>query len=215
MTALPEGNGPPALAAVSRDIRTTRAAGIAGLLFAVLFVGSVLLLRKHPAAGSSAEEIRAWYLQDSSKQVALVGLYLGLLSCRPFGDRRLSPFRGLMTWHHLTGLVTGVLALTWVASGLVSMNPWGFLESQDDPGAARLAGPPQAYADVQVALESAAARAPTVAQVKLAPFDGRVFLMAGDQRLDAAGGRTILFRTNRGRQTYSQPPRDNRGDYSA
>jgi len=67
---------PAALAAVSRDVRTSRAAGIAGLLFAVLFVASILLLRNHPAPGSSADEIRAWYLRDSSKQVALVGLYL-------------------------------------------------------------------------------------------------------------------------------------------
>jgi hypothetical protein len=69
-------DGSPALTAVSRDIRTSRAAGVAGLLFAVLFIGSVLLLRNHPAPGSSAEEIRAWYLRDSSTQVALVGLYL-------------------------------------------------------------------------------------------------------------------------------------------
>jgi hypothetical protein len=74
MTAAADGS--PALTAVSRDIRTSRAAGIAGLLFAVLFTGSVLLLRNHPAPGSSAAEIRAWYLRDSSTQVALVGLYL-------------------------------------------------------------------------------------------------------------------------------------------
>jgi hypothetical protein len=69
-------NEPAAFAAVGRDLRTSRAAGVAGLLFAVLFVSSILLLRNHPASGSSADEIRAWYLRDSSKQVALVGLYL-------------------------------------------------------------------------------------------------------------------------------------------
>ena len=71
-----DDHGPPGLASVSRDVRTTRAAGIAGLLFAVLFVTSILLLRNHPASGSTAAEIRAWYLRDSSTQVALVGLYL-------------------------------------------------------------------------------------------------------------------------------------------
>jgi hypothetical protein len=34
-------------------------------------------------------------------------------------------------WHHYGGLAFGGLALTWVASGLVSMNPWGFLEDDD------------------------------------------------------------------------------------
>ena len=119
--------------------------------------------------------------------LTVVGLYLGLMSWRPFGDKRLSPFRGLMTWHHLTGLATGVLTLTWVVSGLVSMNPWGFLESPGDPAADRIAGPPPAFADVRAALEAAAAHVPTVAQVKLAPFNGQAFVLAGDTRLDAAG----------------------------
>jgi hypothetical protein len=79
MAAAADGQG-PGLAAVSRDIRTSRAAGIAGLVFAVLFVASVLLLRHHPAPGSTAAEIRAFYLRDSSKQVALVGLYLAPFS---------------------------------------------------------------------------------------------------------------------------------------
>jgi hypothetical protein len=119
--------------------------------------------------------------------LTLVGLYLGVLSWRPFGDRRLSPFRGLMTWHHLAGLATGVLTLTWVASGLLSMNPWGLLESPEDPALARVAGPPPAFAEVQAALESAAARAPAVAQVKLAPLAGRAFVLAGGERFDAQG----------------------------
>jgi len=76
MGAAANAQGPPALASVGRDLRTSRAAGIAGLLFSVLFVASILLLRNHPAPGSSADEIRAWYLRDSSKQVAIVGLYL-------------------------------------------------------------------------------------------------------------------------------------------
>ncbi|WP_372784030.1 PepSY domain-containing protein [Phenylobacterium sp.] len=119
--------------------------------------------------------------------LTVAGLYLGLMAWRPFGDKRLSPFRGLMTWHHLTGLATGILTLTWAASGLVSMNPWGFLESPDDPAPGRIAGPPPAFAEVQGALESAAAHAPAVAQVRLIPFDGRAFVLAGDTRLGPTG----------------------------
>ena len=36
-----------------------------------------------------------------------------------------SPYRApLERWHHLLGLVGGLLALTWVLSGLLSLNPW-------------------------------------------------------------------------------------------
>lgn len=64
--------------------------------------------------------------------LAATGLYLGIQRFvrRPQG--RLSPYRGLLLWHHVPGFLAGVFALTWVASGLISMNPWGFLESTVD-----------------------------------------------------------------------------------
>jgi uncharacterized iron-regulated membrane protein len=64
------------------------------------------------------------------------GLYVGIsrLQRRDKADRSVSPFRGWWYWHHLLGLVFGVLALTWVFSGLLTMNPWGLLDS--DGGAA-------------------------------------------------------------------------------
>jgi len=36
----------------------------------------------------------------------------------------------LRLWHHWTGLVFGILTLTWLFSGLLSLNPWGTLESR-------------------------------------------------------------------------------------
>lgn len=119
--------------------------------------------------------------------LTLTGLYLGVAAWRPFHDRRLSPFRGLMTWHHLVGLATGVLTLTWVFSGLVSMNPWGFLESPEDPAIGRLAGEPPTFGDVQMALSAVAGRHPAAAQVRVAPFAGQLFVLAGGQRYDAHG----------------------------
>jgi hypothetical protein len=61
---------------MGRELRTPRAAGVAGLAFTVLFVGSLLLLRRHPGAGSSAEEIADWYLRRGATSIALVGLYM-------------------------------------------------------------------------------------------------------------------------------------------
>jgi hypothetical protein len=69
------GDGGAAVAA-ERRLETPRAAGIAGLIFSVLFVVSLLLLRAHPAPGSSAKEIADFYLEHEAGRTALVGLYL-------------------------------------------------------------------------------------------------------------------------------------------
>ena len=64
------------LTEMSRELRAPRAAGIAGLVFAALFIGSILLLRNQPAAGSTAAEIQRWYLRDNARHLGLVGIYL-------------------------------------------------------------------------------------------------------------------------------------------
>jgi hypothetical protein len=69
--ALPETFQP-----VARTLRAPRSAGVAGLLFSALFVTSILLLRRHPASGASAAELKAFYLDGDGRYVDLVGLYL-------------------------------------------------------------------------------------------------------------------------------------------
>lgn len=61
--------------------------------------------------------------------LTITGLYVGIARVRRRrSDGRLaSPFRGWWYWHHIVGLVFGVLVLTWVFSGLLTMNPWGLL----------------------------------------------------------------------------------------
>jgi hypothetical protein len=59
--------------------------------------------------------------------VALMGLVLAVLQWRkvkPFSLSRAIPYRGLHRWHYIVGAVFGVFSLTWVFSGLVSMEPW-------------------------------------------------------------------------------------------
>ena len=107
--------------------RTTRAGRVLNWLGAVPHWLYPTLLRQYPKLWT---QVVIW-TSLAGVFLTLVGLYLGILSWRPFRDQRLSPFRGLMTWHHLAGLGAGVLTLTWVASGLISMNPWGL------PGQAR------------------------------------------------------------------------------
>jgi hypothetical protein len=72
----PRGRRGQAPAAAERPLETPRAAGVAGLAFALLFVASVLLLRDHPSGDSTAAEIRDFYLGEHAGKIALVGVYL-------------------------------------------------------------------------------------------------------------------------------------------
>ena len=76
MSTADPGASRPFVGPLIRDVRAPRAAGVAGLLFAALFIGAILLVRNQPAAESSSAEIAEWYLRDDSKRVAFVSLYL-------------------------------------------------------------------------------------------------------------------------------------------
>jgi hypothetical protein len=54
--------------------------------------------------------------------LAVLGIVLGIVQLRR--SRPHIRYSGWMKWHHVTGLVFGVLTLTWAFSGLVSMEPW-------------------------------------------------------------------------------------------
>ena len=127
--------------------------------------------------------------------LTLTGVYMGWAAFRPYGDQRWSGYRRVWLWHHLAGLVFGVLTLAWVASGLVSMNPWGFLDGSGGAAAiSRVTGAPPTWSQVRAALSALQAHqtgAPAV-KVATAPLGGRLYLLATDHsghltRLDASG----------------------------
>lgn len=58
--------------------------------------------------------------------LAVLGIALGIVQFR-----RSKPhirYSGWMRWHYITGIVFGVLTLTWAFSGLLSMEPWAWTE---------------------------------------------------------------------------------------
>ena len=65
--------------------------------------------------------------------LAIVGMVLGVWRWRFSGQYKTgsrSPYReGWMRWHHIVGLVFGVLTVTFIFSGLMSMNPFKVLDS--------------------------------------------------------------------------------------
>ena len=94
--------------------------------------------------------------------LTVIGIYLGIHQFRikaTTGGR--SPYRSWQLWHHYIGLMFGLFTLTWVFSGLVSMNPWGFLESGGYAGETRLLGGQQLpWAEVQEYVRTLPAREP-------------------------------------------------------
>lgn len=73
---------------------------------------------------------------------ALSGLVVGLWRWRFRGryrSGRRSPYADRAArWHHVAGMLGGVLCLTWVLSGLFSMNPWKLFDA-DGPRPDRMA----------------------------------------------------------------------------
>jgi uncharacterized iron-regulated membrane protein len=60
--------------------------------------------------------------------VAITGTVVGVMRWR-FANRyrngSRSPYAGsMMRWHHVSGLLFAAITLTWIFSGLMSMNPW-------------------------------------------------------------------------------------------
>jgi hypothetical protein len=133
--------------------------------------------------------------------LTLLGIYIGIRQFlrRPAG--RWSAYRGLLYWHHLPGLIFGLFALTWVASGLISMNPWGFLDGESAHSAIDdLRGPPMSGVQVNQELRRLAAGALPrgIVAIESARLWGHPYLLATEsngvrQRLDTGGSAQPLL----------------------
>lgn len=81
--------------------------------------------------------------------MALLGLMLAIMQHRrtkPFDLKRAIPYRGMMRWHYILGAVFGMFTLTWVFSGLLSMEPYAWTNSRG------VAVDPALYADGELDL---------------------------------------------------------------
>jgi uncharacterized iron-regulated membrane protein len=61
--------------------------------------------------------------------VAVSGIWIGILRVRlrrRYWGNSITPYRGWMSWHHVTGFFAGVFVLTWIFSGWLSLNPGDF-----------------------------------------------------------------------------------------
>lgn len=69
--------------------------------------------------------------------VAITGSVIGIMRWRFSGTYKSgssSPYRGsMMRWHHISGLLFALITITWVFSGLMSMNPWQIFSNGAPP----------------------------------------------------------------------------------
>ncbi len=134
------------------------------------------------------------WLSIASLFLVIVGIYLGIVQYGARNNGSKSPYQGLNLWHHYAGLIFGLITMTWLFSGLLSMNPWGALEGAGSfEERSRLQGSPISSAEVidfVGALGSNSLPTGTV-QLRSAPLDGAFAMIAKDSaghttRLSAA-----------------------------
>ncbi len=121
--------------------------------------------------------------------LTLTGLWAGVARLRRKREGGIgSPFRGIWWWHHIFGLWFGVLTLTWVASGLFSMNPWGFLGSMAGYTESRQLAGRMDWASVREAFAARPRLPEDTVRLDAAPLRGRIYLTATTR-----SGRIVRF----------------------
>ena len=145
------------------------------------------ILRKD---GALWRQVILW-LSGACMVVAVSGIWIGILRVRlrrRYNGGRITPYRGWMAWHHVTGFFAGVFVLTWMFSGWLSVNPGDFF-ARSGPSREML----QRYAGHQ---------APTVA----AELPARPAAGAVEARFAWLGGAPLMLLANRqGVQTAADP----------
>jgi hypothetical protein len=133
------------------------------------------------------------WLSAAGTFLTVTGLVVGFVKLN-YRGKRLFPYRR-PSWflHHMFGVFAGVLVLTWVFSGLLTMSPWGLFESPS-PVDLRSFGGRIVWSDARQLLEQAKGPAAQgdVVQIRAAPLFGQPYLIVKhrtgkEDRLGLAG----------------------------
>ena len=113
--------------------------------------------------------------------LTLSGLAVGVIRLARLEQ---SPYTGIMRWHHYTGLVFGATAFTWVLSGALSMDPFGWQagSTPSRPQRAAISGGPLALEtfdleSVRTAIQAVGESFPP-REVEFLQFAGRPLVLA-------------------------------------
>jgi hypothetical protein len=159
--------------------------------------------------GSAWAQLVIW-TSLAGTAMALTGLVWGVWRFSPRRPYRLkrtparSPYAGWMRWHHYAGLIAGVTTMTWVFSGLLSMDPWEWHPSTSPTRAQReaLSGGSLRLTGVSLArLQAALAALNGAREAELVQFQGTPLLADAHHVVPLADG--------------DPPPRVTRVDHDA
>jgi hypothetical protein len=114
--------------------------------------------------------------------VAVSGIWIGILRVRlrrRYSNGAMTPYRGWMAWHHVTGFFAGLFVLTWMFSGWLSLNPGGYFAGRGASRemALRYAG----HETPDIAAEFRARPQGDMVEVRFVWLDGRPLMIAVDR----------------------------------
>jgi len=135
--------------------------------------------------------------------VGVSGIWVGILRVRlkrRYSGGRITPYRGWMAWHHVTGLIGGLFVLTWMFSGWLSLNPGDYFAGRGIAHEVmqRYAG----HETPDIAARLPAAQRSGVVEARFVWVDGTaVMILAGrdgvHNPVDPASGEAIRFDSDR------------------
>jgi hypothetical protein len=167
--------------------KTTAAGRRWGTVGAVIHWLYFAPLRRHAAVWSNA----VIWIALAGTALCLLGILWGVWRLAPLREYRLrdrqqwSPYASWMRWHHYLGLIFGVTTLTWVFSGLLSMDPWSWSPSTSATREQRerLAGGPIVGAELtadRIRSAVAAYRPRMPKEIELVKFRGHYYASAAE-----------------------------------
>lgn len=86
--------------------------------------------------------------------MAVLGMVVGVMRWRfrrPYRNGSRSPYPGgWLRWHHIGGMLFGVVLVAWIFSGFMSMRPWGTTDSRSRLDASLIQGGSLRAADISL-----------------------------------------------------------------
>lgn len=133
------------------------------------------------------------WLSIAGIAMALSGTVVGIMRwrfSRPYRSGARTPYQGFMRWHHIGGMLFALTTITWIFSGLMSMNPWRIFDLGAAPlraEALEAGAPPLAAANAAPSALLAAAGG-GIRELRWTRAQGRVVVQAY-----ASAGEPLLF----------------------
>jgi len=126
-----------------------------------------------------------WWLSLVALLSSTVGTWLGVIRMaanRATGRKGLSPFRGWMRWHHIIGLLAGVIVLTWMLSGWLSMDHGRFFSHAEATRRQSLTMSGRSLSEIAAAMPLSMLRSlPAATEITFNAVGGQPFVTAYDR----------------------------------